>query len=128
MKRGSLLPRRAKDHKIDAIRHMLALYDELPFVLIGDSGQHDAEVYTQILHEHPGRIKGIYIRDVSNNPDREADIDKLALEVKAAGSHLVLAHDSMVMARDAVSQQLIAAAALPDIQREHDETLAQQEK
>ncbi len=35
------LPRRATDHKQALIRHMLALYRDLPFVLIGDSGQHD---------------------------------------------------------------------------------------
>ncbi|MGH1552402.1 phosphatase domain-containing protein [Streptomyces sp. L7] len=31
-----------------------ALYRDLPFVLIGDSGQHDPEVYAQIVEGNPG--------------------------------------------------------------------------
>src|SRR5690349_20452354 len=41
----SPLPRKAEDHKGELISNMLALYADLPFVLIGDSGQHDPEVY-----------------------------------------------------------------------------------
>ena len=49
------LPRRAQDHKLELIRNMLALYRHLPFILIGDSGQRDPEIYTQVVREHPGR-------------------------------------------------------------------------
>lgn len=121
MKRGSLLPRRAKDHKIDVIREMLELYDTLPFVLIGDSGQRDPEVYARILREHPGRILGIYIRDVSDDTDRKEAIASLAEQVRDAGSDLVLASDSLVMARHAVDQGLIARHTLDGIQRAHDQ-------
>lgn len=120
MKRGVLLPRRAKDHKIDVIREMLDLYENLPFVLIGDSGQRDPEVYARILREYPGRILGIYIRDVSNDPQREAAIANLAKEVRAAGSDLMLATDSLEMARHAVDQGLLAPQSLEGIQRTHD--------
>ena len=58
------LPRRAEDHKRDLIDHMLRLYADLPFVLIGDSGQHDPEVYAEIVAEHPGRVVAVYIRNV----------------------------------------------------------------
>lgn len=115
LKRGSLLPRRAKDHKLTVIRQMLGIYKELPFVLIGDSGQRDPEVYTRILREHPGRIIGIYIRDVSNDAGREQSIATLAREVKAAGSDLMLASDSVVMAQHAVQQGLISADALETV-------------
>ena len=43
------LPRKAEDHKRELIGNMLALYKDLPFVLIGDSGQHDPEVYRRIV-------------------------------------------------------------------------------
>ncbi|MGP4845520.1 App1 family protein [Marinobacter sp. 1Y8] len=117
LKRGSLLPRRAKDHKLDVIRQMLALYKDLPFVLIGDSGQRDPEVYTRILREHPGRIIGIYIRDVSNDAGREESIAELAREVKEAGSDLMLASDSVEMAQHAIEQGLISADALEKVKR-----------
>ncbi|WP_148864027.1 App1 family protein [Marinobacter fonticola] len=120
MKRGSLMPRRAKDHKLDAIRQILALYKDMPFILIGDSGQRDPEVYTRVLQEHPGRILGIYIRDVSNDSRREEAIAELAREVKDAGSDLMLASDTMGMARHAVEQALIPASALDEVRRTHD--------
>jgi phosphatidate phosphatase APP1 len=35
------------------------------FILIGDSGEADLEVYTDFVHENPGRVLGIFIRDVT---------------------------------------------------------------
>ena len=40
------------DHKLDAIRSVLERHAELDFVLIGDSGQHDPEIYETIVTEH----------------------------------------------------------------------------
>ena len=59
------LPRRGKGHKLELIRNMLDLYRDLPFILIGDSGQRDPEIYARIVREHPGRVLAIYIRNVS---------------------------------------------------------------
>ena len=74
----SPLPRRAQDHKLELIRNMLALYRDLPFVLIGDSGQRDPEIYAQVVREHPGRVLAIYIRNVSRDPARHRAIERLA--------------------------------------------------
>jgi phosphatidate phosphatase APP1 len=107
----SPLPRRAQDHKLELIRNMLALYRDLPFVLIGDSGQRDPEIYTQIVREHPGRVLSIYIRNVSRDPARHQAIEALALEVVEAGSSLLLAADSLAMAQHAAAHGLIAPDA-----------------
>ena len=89
---------------------MLALYRDLPFVLIGDSGQHDPEIYARIVREHPGRVLAIYIRNVSRG--RAAPRDRaLAGEVAEAGSTLVLAADSSAMAEHAARRGLITPAA-----------------
>ena len=112
------LPRRAEDHKQELIRRMLALYRDLPFVLIGDSGQHDPEVYAQTVHEHPGRVLAIYIRNVSREPDRPRAIEALAVEVVAAGSSLLLAADSLAMAEHATQHGLIAPEALAEVEGE----------
>ena len=89
---------------------MVALYRELPFVLIGDSGQRDPEIYAQVVREHPGRVLAIYIRNVSRDPARQRAIEDLAVEVVEAGSTLLLASDSMAMARHAAEHGLIAPA------------------
>jgi phosphatidate phosphatase APP1 len=112
------LPPRAQDHKLELIRNMLALYRQLPFVLIGDSGQRDAEIYTQVVREHPGRVLAIYIRNVSRDPARHQAIEKLALEVVEAGSSLLLAADSLAMAEHAAAHGLIAPDALAEVVEE----------
>lgn len=104
----SPLPRRAEDHKRALIEHMLALYRDLPFVLIGDSGQHDPEVYARIVEAYPGRIAAVYIRDVSRSRHRAGEIEHLARAVTQAGSRLLLAADSSAMARDAADMGFIA--------------------
>jgi len=114
----SPLPRRAEDHKQSLIEDMLARYPDLPFVLIGDSGQHDPEVYAQLVHRHPGRVKAIYIRNISRDPTRGEAIEALAREVLDTGSSLLLAADSYAMARHAVEHDLIPAAALAAVNEE----------
>jgi hypothetical protein len=114
----SPLPRRAKDHKRDLIRKMLSLYDDLPFVLIGDSGQHDPELYCDIVREHPGRVLAAYIRNVTRTPARREEIEALAEEVVAAGSALLLAADTFAMAEHAASHDLIATQALSAVLEE----------
>lgn len=117
MKRGSLLPRRARDHKLDSIRQVLELYHSMGFVLVGDSGQHDPEVYSRILQEYPGRILAIYIRDVSADPDRAQAIAKLSDEARASGCELVLSDDNRVLAEHAAERGLISEDALAAVRR-----------
>ncbi|MCJ2081038.1 App1 family protein [Methylobacterium sp. J-090] len=102
------LPRKAEHHKRELIGHMLAFYRDLPVVLLGDSGQHDPEVYAQVVKDHPGRVLAVYIRNVSRGESRIAEIERLAAAVGAAGSSLVLAADSSAMAEHAVGLGLIA--------------------
>lgn len=40
-------------------------FPERKFVLIGDSGEADLEVYTEFVIENPGRVLGVFIRDVT---------------------------------------------------------------
>ncbi len=112
------LPRREKDYKLAVIRAMVALYRDLPFVLIGDSGQHDPEMYTQVVREHPGRVLAIYIRNVSRDPARRRAIETLAKDVVAADSSLVLAADSFAMAEHAAANGLISPTALAAVLKE----------
>lgn len=112
------LPRRAEDHKRILIGNMLALYRDLPFVLIGDSGQHDPEVYAQVVAEHPGRVRAIYIRNISADADRIAEIEAIAAAVTAAGASFVLAADSVAMAEHAAGLGLIAPDAVASVQAE----------
>lgn len=107
------LPRKATDHKRLLIDHMLALYKDLPFVLIGDSGQHDPEVYRDIVERHRDRVVAVYIRDVSPAGGRRAaEIAAMAEAVGRAGSALVLAADTATMVAHAHGLGLVAASRI----------------
>ena len=66
-----------QDYKLGVIRGLLDTYEELPFVLIGDSGEEDPEIYLQTIREHPGRIRAVYIRDVTPG-ERDAEVKAIA--------------------------------------------------
>ena len=88
----------------------------MPFVLIGDSGQHDPEVYRRLVERHGARIRAVYIRDVAaRGPERAAEVAAIAAALRATGGHLVLAADSVAMAEDAARLGLIAPAALDSV-------------
>ncbi|MCP4026655.1 MAG: DUF2183 domain-containing protein [Sphingomonas sp.] len=112
------LPLKAEDHKTKLIEQMLSLYDNLPFVLIGDSGQHDPEVYAQIVREYPGRIRAIYIRNVHHDASRDDAIAELAERVQDDGCMLVLASDSAIMAEHAYAHGLISAVGLEAVRED----------
>ena len=95
-------------HKLPLIREILALYPSLPFVLIGDSTQRDPEIYRQIVHEHPDRVRAIYIRNVGASAERLAAIAALAEEVTHSSARLVVVADTAEAERDALEHGLIA--------------------
>ncbi|CAI2185399.1 1135_t:CDS:2 [Funneliformis geosporum] len=47
------------------IRELLKDFPNRKFILIGDTGELDPELYTTIARENPGRILRIYVRDVT---------------------------------------------------------------
>ncbi len=113
------LPPPAREHKIELIRLMLDVYRDLPVILIGDSGQRDPEIYARIVHEHPDRVRVIYIRHVAAAGDeRRQAIAALAAEVARTGAEMLLADDSFTMALHAAERGLISNAALREVLRE----------
>jgi phosphatidate phosphatase APP1 len=105
-------------HKRQAITDILGTYPALPFIFVGDSGQADPEVYSAIVRENPGRVLAVYVRDVTRSPERTEAIERLAREVRAAGSQLVLAPDTAAVAEHAATNGWIAAERLSDIRGE----------
>jgi phosphatidate phosphatase APP1 len=107
--------RMQKEHKERALAAILGTYPKLPFVLIGDSGEKDPEIYAAIVRQFPERIRAIYIRSVHPDPKRMKAVEKLAAEVAPTGCQLVLAPDSAVAAMHAAGEGLIPASDLAGI-------------
>lgn len=63
--KDQLLTKGHSGHKLEQIETILTTYPDLNFILIGDSGQKDPEIYREVVERWNGRILAIYIRDVS---------------------------------------------------------------
>ena len=116
--KDELLPLEQTKHKLDQIRPILNDFPDLDFILIGDSGEADPEIYEQIVQEFPGRICAIYIRNVDPDPDRIKTIRHLMQKVSGAKSALVLSEDSISMAQHAYQRGWIHKQGLLQVQKE----------
>lgn len=105
-------------HKLACIDRLLADYPDLPFVLIGDSGERDPEIYSEIVARHPERIRVIYIRSIDRSQKRIDALEKLIREANAKRTQLVLVPDSEYAAVHAASENLIRADAIAAIHQD----------
>ncbi|MGH9887892.1 MAG: App1 family protein [bacterium] len=105
-------------HKSQIIREILDAFPWLKFILAGDSGQEDPEIYSSIVAEYPGRIQAVYIRDVSKSAGRSAAIKVLSQQVLVSQSELVLAEDTLTLAQHAASKGWIDPTRLADVRAE----------
>jgi phosphatidate phosphatase APP1 len=73
-KRWSIIRRKSK---AGVIRGLIKRLPERQFVLIGDSGEKDPEMYAKIALKHPKQVARICIRQVSENPLDAARLAKI---------------------------------------------------
>lgn len=55
----------AAERKRGSLDRIMSDFPERKFILVGDSGEADLEVYTDVVLDNPGRILGVFIRDVT---------------------------------------------------------------
>jgi len=63
------------EQKVSQISEIMQRFPERKFILVGDSGEKDPEVYREIKKEFPNQVQEIKIRDVVN--DREKNQSRL---------------------------------------------------
>ena len=59
--------------KIAQINLLLSHFPKRTFTLIGDSGEHDPEIFAAVRQSHPDQVEEIRIRDVVNAETLEPD-------------------------------------------------------
>jgi phosphatidate phosphatase APP1 len=103
-------PPRAFNYKRTRIERILAVYPQMNFILIGDSGQNDPEIYRQIVIDHPGRILAIYIRDVTAS-ERGRDVRRIAGELRRRQVDMILSATTEAAAAHALANGWISRPA-----------------
>ena len=109
------------NHKLEKIELILSFYPGMQFVLIGDSGEKDPEIYAEIVRRHPQAVRMIYIRNVNPDPVRIEALDKLIEEVSTTGAQLILAPDSVFAASHAAAEGLIKVDRLAGVRSDKKE-------
>jgi phosphatidate phosphatase APP1 len=99
-------------HKASNSKKLMDLYPNLKFILIGDSGQKDAEIYADITRDRPDRVAAIYIRDVTHEGRRQ-EIQRLANDLHTQyGVDMLHVADTLEAAEHAAQQGFIDPASV----------------
>lgn len=85
------------DYKLNRIEKLLAAFPHMRFVLVGDSGERDPEIYAAIRQKHPDRVVAIVIRKAPGSKHLEASRFK-----------------DMITVDDAYADDAVVAAVVPD--------------
>jgi phosphatidate phosphatase APP1 len=93
------------EQKHGRIQEILDLHPQLPFVLIGDSGEKDPQIYADIVRANPGRILAVYIREVRLDPG-DGRVEQVTAEW-AQDVPFVVAADSDAVRRHAAEIGLL---------------------
>jgi len=107
------------DHKLAQIQRIMALFPNLKFILIGDSGQHDPEIYLEAIQTYPERVLSAYIRDVSEDK-RDTEVTQIADQAKVLGVEMFFVQDTLAAGKHAVQKGFIHEKAIAAIQQDHD--------
>jgi phosphatidate phosphatase APP1 len=104
-------------HKLKEITNILSAYPELKFVLIGDSGQEDPNIYSEVVGLFPNRILAIYIRDVQL-AERERVAINVAKGLSKSKVEMVIVDNTVEAAEHASRIGLINWESIPEIEKD----------
>lgn len=117
-------------HKKDKILHLMDIYPDQKFILIGDSGQKDADLYKSVTEERPDQVLTIYIRDVGKKK-KAKKINTIAAQFQN-NVEMVLVEDSYEAAKHSWEKGYISDQELSRVkeefesQKDEPETLVEQ--
>lgn len=117
---GKFLKTPGHGHKLERARQLIERFPKLRWVLLGDSGQADAELYAEAAREFGERIAAIYIRDVDPGTDSRLDVAVDAHIERVAGTRVPMlrVQDSFAIAEHAAALDLIDPARIAEVAAE----------
>lgn len=68
-----------EDHKQQVITNLIGQFEHRRFVLVGDTGERDPEIYAALMRSHGDRVAKIYLRDTGSmsGPALEARLQRV---------------------------------------------------
>lgn len=105
------------EHKYEQIQKILNTYPDLPFILIGDSGQDDPKIYQRIVKNFPGRILSVYIRDVKV-PKKAQKVLEIAEDIYGHKVPMLLISDTIEASKHALEMGFIIPEKIAEIVKE----------
>lgn len=100
-------------HKLERLDELLRDYPSMRLLLVGDSGERDAEVFRDVARAHPGRVVGVVIRNVTPVLDPHARGIRAALaDLDGFGVPSTLCQDATSAAVFAREHGWVDAAAV----------------
>jgi phosphatidate phosphatase APP1 len=102
-------------HKRARIRRILDAYPDLTFILIGDNGEADEEIYGEFLTSDPDRVRVAMVRSVQGVPGRNA---RKVEKVPARPRKVLTCSDTLHMAKVAQHLGLVDGLTVEEVQTE----------
>lgn len=114
---GKFIKSAGHGHKLERATKLIERFPQLRWVLLGDSGQADAELYAHAAQQFGDRIAAIYIRDVDPDTTSPLDhgVDAHIERIAGTSVPMLRVTDSIAIAEHAASLGLLAASSIPVI-------------
>ena len=106
--------------KVEGMKLLIERYPSMRWLLVGDSGQVDAQLYAEIALEYPGRVLAVYIRDIDPAADSGYDrfVDTHIARLQGSGVPMLRVRDSNAIAAHARGLGLIEPEQVQGVARE----------
>lgn len=109
-----------EEHKLGRIQKLMTEFPSMKFILIGDSGQRDPEIYLEAAVAYPGRVLAIYIRDVTG-AERSKQITDYGENARKIETEMILVKDTATASLHATTRGFILPQTLLAIEEERAE-------
>jgi phosphatidate phosphatase APP1 len=110
------------EHKYDKIKFLLSFYKRQKFILIGDSGQKDPQIYERLAHDFPGRIETIYIRKIGSKAYFK-NIEQVNSRLEKVNTSYLQVEDTWEAASHALESGYINMEVIEEYSHEKDRDL-----
>ena len=119
---GKFIKTQGHGHKLERALWLIERMPQLRWILLGDSGQADAELYAEAARSHGDRIAAVYIRDIDpgSDSDRDLRVDGHIHRVGGTSVPMLRVADSLAIAEHARGLGLLDAAAVAAVAAEVD--------